>query len=210
MIVTLAVVGILFVIGLVLVPGVSLLLAPSLPPSIRTMLARIQFTIAALVNARNVMVERQNGTYEMAPARKRGGQAEVYLDGAWRELGDDIGWARLGKQPFGIIWERDDGAFEGTLVSEPGAATDGGEPQQLGQRGGEAVVGREGEGWTVNIAKLSSRYRDADGAALTEQAERVTLEEEGGDTSDMGTKVIVFGVLVSLLSGACMAWLMFG
>lgn len=210
----------MFVFGLVLVPGIVFLAAPSLGTSGRTVLARILFTVSALSAEGTVLYQRASGIYDFLPVVRRDGELVAY-DDTEEEFVDadtDVGWSRLGKRPFGVAWEKTEDAFEGTLFdpqstdAEPIA--DGGQEtvSLLGKRGGMPIAtdAKPDDGFVVDVMQIMKRLEGAATGYAAVEAERSALKEFGGDQSDLQMKWMMLGVLGALISGAVMAYVVMG
>lgn len=205
-----------FVVGAGLFPAIIYLFGKELPRSVRGVLARILWTIGALIHGPFVFFERDDGRVELVRARPD--EDEIKVDGEWIDIDSDGGWSYLGKTRFGIAWEPTRDAFDETLadfgdVRADGSGEEGEAWRVLGQkRGGYRAVTAfrsHAEGWVVNIARVAARLRGAAGGSIADNAKRQALRDHGAGMA-MGTKAVVYGILASLLLGALSGYVMFG
>lgn len=220
------------VFGMATIPATLYLVGKELPRGVRGVIARIMWTIAAMIHGPYIIYQRDDGSVDICRALPD--ENAMVVDGNMVELEDEGNWSYLGKTKFGITWERSRDAFDGTLASfqQTGRrdnangdngdnglgelfADGGGEPtwRLLGRkRGGYPAVTKfssHAQGWVVDISRIVSRMRSAAGAAIADSAKRQALRDHGSGTN-MGSKWIVIGIISSLLLGAISGYLMFG
>jgi hypothetical protein len=211
--------------GMLTLPIMVYLGAPSFPRGMRDVLGSIMWTIQMLCFGAGVLVERARGGYQMFAADvdddKR---AVITLDDAevTIEPDDDAGWSRLGMAPFTVTWERSDEALakfvekeepivQDTLqrqVPTGDAMTDGGEPavQEFDvlerTRGGfREFRERFDAEWTVRVDRIQDYLgKRAGGPNLSNNAEEYALRKYGG-SGGLSTKWKVVGVVLCLALG---------
>jgi len=195
--------------GVALLPTVWYLLGQSLPRGLRSVGARIVWTIAAIIHGPYVLEWTERGTVEIRPADPETDRMRV--DGEWVEFDPDGNWSRLGKSQFGVAWEKSDEAMGGTAVrAREDPKADGG-ILDLGQRGDEHIATRfvsTAENLVVDVSRVVNRYRGAAGGDIADAAKLDGLRDHGGGGS-IGAKWLIIGIISSLALGAISGWVMF-
>lgn len=211
--------------GLITLPALVYLGAPSFPRGLRSILGSIMWTIQMLCFGAGVLVERARGGYEMFAAdvddEKR---AVISLDDEELtvEPDDDAGWSRLGMAPFTVTWERTDDAlakfvedeepivrdrYERDRPSAGAAIADGGQAVQRfevleRQRGGFREFREEFDAeWMVRVDRIQDYLgKRAGGPNLSNNAEEYGLRKFGGG-GGLSTKWKIVGVVLCLALG---------
>lgn len=202
------------VIGTMLIPAMIYLFYPSLPRGIRGITGRILWTIGAIAAGRYVVDKESDGNYAVRVVEEAGeGEKDDWKfdrNGTIvRFNGPANHWSRLGKTPFGMVYDKSEAAW-GRLADFE-AATDGG--QTINNRGsfGTFRVWEVGENVADSIIlrkdSLMERFRDAGGIRQIRLAREIAQREHGGE-GGMGELMLLVAVLVSLLMGAGTALMM--
>lgn len=196
--------------GALILPAVWYLIGKELPLGLRTVAARILWTIAALIHGPYVAYWRSDWSVELVEARPE--EEQIKVDGEWQHL-DGGTWSRLGKTTFGVSWEKNEEALEGAAVDRenPSTALADGGVLPLGMRGGIPVATRyisDARNLVVDLTRVATRWRGAAGWAMGEAAKRDSLLDHGG-TGQLSQKWLVIGILSSLLMGVISGWVIF-
>lgn len=191
--------------GFFAIPAVAGLLAPSLPRGVRTVLGRIIWTMAAVINGPYLLRwPDDDGWPDLYPADPD--QNAVLVDGDWRDFDASGNWSVLGMESFGITYDKSDDAFGDVLADDH--RPDGGLDSQ---RGGKPVVGNaSGDGYTIDILKVVNRWQAAASTRLNSKGKDEAMQEHGGDTAEMTNKQIVIGTLLSMLLAGVFGIVSFG
>jgi hypothetical protein len=195
------------VVGLLLVPSIAFLAGKSAKLEA---LARVLFTIGQLSTSNgSVLDERSTNTFEPHVVRRDVDGDRYHLrDGDREYLGSETRWTRLGKQPFGITWERTEERLADRTQGTDGIAADGG----LGDR---QINGRQewlpgwDDGWVVDIQPYIRALHGSGGNENIETAKEDAKAEYGGDDS-LTNMQLILGVGGLFFTGLVMGFLMFG
>lgn len=198
-----------FLFGLGLLPGIWYVLGKSLPRGIRGVVARITWTIAALIHGPYAAYWQDSGAVDIVPAKTETDQ--IFVDDEWIDFDPDGNWSRLGKTEFVVTYEKDLDAFDGTAVhpeadiAEPNATT------YLGTRGGKPIATRiatHAENVVVDLGRVTARWRGAAGGVIADAAKKDALIEYGGQV-DISTRWLVIGIVSSLALGTISGYVLF-
>lgn len=194
----------LFLIGLGVLVIPALAFFRGLRP--KGLMGRIIWTIGSLVLGRYGLVQRETGQYGLYPVR-RDEDDELYalVDGEEMPIDEEPeNWARLGKQPFLVTYEKSERLFRDVISDVGEAMPDGGID---GQRGGyhSYVPDAGGEGYLIRVHRLVERLREAGGSRLADIAEEEGLREFGGDNEMSNIVMLVYVFLFALL-GLSAGW----
>lgn len=193
--------GVCTIIGIVAIPAVVTILGKSFPRPLRAIMGRILFTVGALINGRSVLDMRDSGHYEIHPLAKRGDSWAFKREGEWESIDDEASnWFRLGKTPFGMVWEHSDRAVREYSVDNAGA-TDGGF-RQITRGDGHVGIEETGpvEGFRIRIGTLTERLRDAAGIDIYQRGIDRALEEFDGN-KPMSQKMLIAAIAFALVAG---------
>jgi len=185
--------GFVFLVGALGLPMFIAFFAPSIPTSLGGPLARMLWTIGALSFGPYALDRRESGRYELNAVTEIDGSPHVVRDGKPVEIENGLNyWWVLGKQQFGITYEKTEKSLEEISADEWRA-----NPKNVGADGGDIAIldgverasfgeftsypegEPEGE-ILLDSSKLDRLLQSAGGAELGAKAKEVVLRDEGG------------------------------
>jgi len=215
----------LLVFGAGFMPAFVLLGGPSFPGSVRGIVGKLQWILAAVAYDVPFLVEHDHGwelhvgRQETQPDGRK--QYEVYINDSWQPIaGGEDNMTVLGWRPFGVIRNKHDDTWEAVRADSAAetsrddiAVGDGGRTSK--SRGGyEArspppVTGVDGE-WLVDLTRIYGVGLQMIGdIAVIERAEEIMTRAEAKDSAVNGYEPII-ATAIGLVLGVGTAWAMYG
>ena len=184
--------GIGLLIGVAILPVLSLL---KIPGRVGAGIGTLQMKLAGKPVGGNEIVEKRDQTFEIGNFKPE------------RPPAKNQSWC-LGA-PFGVTYEVDEGCFGGAATREIPSGDKRGdkmvtgdgwfEPSELKKPGRGAV--------NVHIPTLAQSFGSVDPTEMIEDAELESVVEEGGDTAGIEPRSMLVGMVIMVMLGAAMSTL---
>lgn len=173
------VVGVMFAVGAMLIPGIIYLLGKDLPGFVRGILSRILFVEGQIAFGGGLLVELPTGQYEMKYVYGDGEDAHIRHDGAEYPVDTThSAWSRLGLRRFATAVLVTEDMTDDVFV-DGAAATDGG--IGIVNRNGVNVAIPGADQLRAFLPKVYDRIGSAGRTDSSDRVKEVTMRKHGGD-----------------------------